>query len=70
MASLNRIVEKKEISDGVWKMVVEAPEIAGKRKAGQFVVLMTHEKGERIPLTMVDSEPAKGTVTIVFQVVG
>jgi ferredoxin--NADP+ reductase len=70
MASLNRIVEKKEISDGVWKMVVEAPEIAGKRKAGQFVVLMTHEKGERIPLTMVDSDPAKGTVTIVFQVVG
>jgi ferredoxin--NADP+ reductase len=51
-------------------MVVEAPEVAKRRKAGQFVVVMTDEKGERIPLTIVDSDAGKGTVTIIFQVVG
>lgn len=67
---MNRIIEKKELSENVWKMVLEAPEIARKRKAGQFIVLMTHEKGERIPLTMVDSDGDEGTVTIIYQVVG
>ncbi len=67
---MNRIIDKKELSESIWKMVLEAPEIARKRKAGQFIVLMTHDRGERIPLTMVDSDEAKGTVTIVFQVVG
>lgn len=70
MKTLNRIIEKKELSENVWKMVLEAPEIARKRKAGQFIVLMTHEKGERIPLTMVDSDGDEGTVTIIYQVVG
>jgi len=51
-------------------MVVEAPEIAQKRKAGQFIVLQIDDKGERIPLTIVDSDPAKGTLTIIFQIVG
>jgi len=67
---LDRILEKEELSESVWKMVLEAPEIARKRKAGQFIVLMTHDKGERIPLTMVDSDGDRGTVTIIFQVVG
>jgi len=70
LKSLNRILEKKELSESVWKMVLEAPEIARKRKAGQFIVLMTHDRGERIPLTMVDSDGDRGTVTIIFQVVG
>jgi ferredoxin--NADP+ reductase len=67
---LNKIVEKTDLSENVVKMVLEAPAIARKRKAGQFVVLITDEKGERIPLTIVDSDPEKGTVTIIFQVVG
>ena len=67
---MNKIVEKVDLSENVVKMILEAPAIARKRKAGQFVVLITDEKGERIPLTIVDSDPEKGTVTIIFQVVG
>ncbi len=51
-------------------MVLEAPVVAQKRKAGQFIVLKIHEKGERIPLTIVDSDAQKGTITIIFQIVG
>jgi ferredoxin--NADP+ reductase len=50
--------------------MIMAPQIAVKRKPGQFVVIMTEEKGERIPLTIVDSDAQKGTITIIFQVVG
>ncbi len=67
---MNKIVEKSQLSDTVFKMAIAAPEIAAKRKAGQFVVIMTEEKGERIPLTIVDSDKEKGTVTIIYQVVG
>jgi ferredoxin--NADP+ reductase len=51
-------------------MVLDAPQVARTRKAGQFVVLMTDEKGERIPLTIVDSDGDTGTITIIFQIVG
>jgi ferredoxin--NADP+ reductase len=67
---LNRIVEKTDLSENVVRMVLEAPAIARKRKAGQFVVLIMDEKGERIPLTIVDSDAQQGTITIIFQVVG
>jgi ferredoxin--NADP+ reductase len=67
---LNKIVEKVALSENVVKMILEAPAIARKRKAGQFIVLLMDEKGERIPLTIVDSDPEKGTITIIFQVVG
>jgi ferredoxin--NADP+ reductase len=67
---LNLIREKTFLSNSVVKMVIEAPDVARKRKAGQFVVLMTDEKGERIPLTIVDSDVDSGTITIIFQVVG
>ena len=67
---MNKIIEKSDLSDSVVKIVVEAPEIARKRKAGQFIILKVDEKGERIPLTIVDSNVEKGTVTIIFQVVG
>jgi ferredoxin--NADP+ reductase len=69
-SSLNKIVEKVALSENVVKMILEAPAIARKRKAGQFVVLIMDEKGERIPLTIVDSDTEKGTITIIFQVVG
>ena len=67
---MNRIVENTQLSENVFRMTVNAPQIAVKRKAGQFVVIMTEEKGERIPLTIVDSDRDEGTVTIIFQVVG
>jgi ferredoxin--NADP+ reductase len=51
-------------------MVLEAPVIAEKRKAGQFIVLKIDEKGERIPLTIVDSDSQLGTITIIYQIVG
>jgi ferredoxin--NADP+ reductase len=67
---LNKIIEKKDLSENVVKMVLEAPVIAQKRKAGQFIILKVNEKGERIPLTIVDSDAQAGTITIIFQVVG
>jgi ferredoxin--NADP+ reductase len=67
---LNKIVEKKDLSENVVMMVLEAPVIAQKRKAGQFIILKINEKGERIPLTIVDSDAQAGTITIIFQVVG
>ena len=67
---MNKIVENKKLSENVVKMVFEAPVIAQKRKAGQFIVLKIDEKGERIPLTIVDSDAQKGTLTIIYQIVG
>jgi len=67
---LHRITEKVVLSENIVKTVFEAPEIAKKRRAGQFVILMIDDRGERIPLTIVDSDPVKGTLTIIYQVVG
>ncbi len=65
-----KIVSKEQFSDCVYRMAVDAPRIARTRKAGQFIALRVDEEGERIPLTICDADPAKGTVTIVFQAVG
>lgn len=67
---MHNIIEKRNISESVVRMVLEAPMVARKRKAGQFVILKLDGKGERIPLTIVDSDAEKGTVTIIFQIVG
>lgn len=64
------ILEANEIAKNVYLQRILAPRIARKRKAGQFLVLRRGENGERIPLTIVDSDPAEGSVTIIFQVVG
>jgi len=64
------IKEKRPLAPAVYLMKVEAPKIARKRKAGQFVVLRVNETGERFPLTIADSDPEAGTVTIIFQAVG
>ncbi len=64
------ILDKQQLSKGVFKMVLSGPKIAEKRKAGQFVVIRIHEQGERIPLTIADADPDKGTITIIFQMVG
>jgi ferredoxin--NADP+ reductase len=63
-------LEKTFLQEIVVRTVIEAPEIARKRKAGQFLVLMIDDKGERIPLTIVDSDSKKGTITIIYQIVG
>jgi ferredoxin/flavodoxin---NADP+ reductase len=67
---LNKILENTKLSENVVKMVFEAPVVAQKRKAGQFIILKIDETGERIPLTIVDSDAQKGTVTIIYQIVG
>lgn len=64
------ITEKKELAHTVYQFKIKAPLIAKKRKAGQFVVLRMNEHGERIPLTIVDSDEKEGTITIIVQEVG
>lgn len=68
---MNRIVSKKQLSADVFRMEVEAPLIAKKRKAGQFIILQVDlDFGERIPLTIADADAEKGTITLIFQRVG
>jgi len=67
---MNKIVEKEFFSDKVVKIVVEAPQIARSRKAGNFVILRVGEKGERFPLTIAGADPEQGTITLVVQTVG
>ncbi|ACJ15540.1 Oxidoreductase [Thermococcus onnurineus NA1] len=65
-----RIVHKEKLSPGINLFEIEAPRVARHAKPGQFVVLRLHEKGERIPLTIADSDAGGGTITIVVQEVG
>jgi ferredoxin/flavodoxin---NADP+ reductase len=65
-----RIVEKKTLAQSVTKYVIEAPYVARKRKAGNFVIIRVDETGERIPLTLVDSDPVTGTITLIVQALG
>ena len=64
------IVEAEFLAPDVKRFVIEAPRIARKRKAGQFVILRVHAHGERIPLTIADSDPETGTITIIVQGIG
>ena len=65
-----RILNKKVLNQQVKQFIVDAPAVAKKAKAGQFVVLRVTEDGERIPLTVADYDRERGTVTIIFQEVG
>lgn len=65
-----KIVEKTELNPIEFEIFVEAPRIAKKAKAGQFVILRIDELGERIPLTVVDTDEKKGLVRLIFQVIG
>jgi ferredoxin--NADP+ reductase len=51
-------------------MVVDAPYVAEHRKAGQFIILLIDEFGERLPLTIADRDPGKGTIPLIYQIVG
>ncbi len=65
-----RIATKKELNPTVTQMEIEAPLVAKKAKPGQFIILRVNEDGERIPLTVAGTDPEKGTVKIIFQIVG
>ena len=65
-----RIVKKQVLNPTVTRMDIEAPLIAKKAEPGQFIILRVDEKGERIPLTVADFDRERGTVTIIFQIVG
>ena len=65
-----KIVKKQMLTDTIYLMEIEAPRIAKSALPGQFVIIKTTEKGERIPLTIADYDAEKGTVTIVVQPVG
>ena len=67
---MNKIVEKEQFSEKVFKLVVDAPLIAKSRRAGHFVIVRTGEHGERIPLTIASADKQKGTITLVVQKVG
>jgi NAD(P)H-flavin reductase len=65
-----KIIEKEVLSENVVKLVIESKVIAKNRKAGQFVIVKIGETGERIPLTIADSDSEKGTITLIIQRVG
>ena len=65
-----KIVHAEFIAPGIKRFILEAPRIARKQKAGQFVILRIYEEGERIPLTIEGSDPDKGTISIVVQSAG
>ena len=68
--NMYKIVRKKELNSAVTLMDIEAPFVAKKAKAGQFIIFRIDEKGERVPLTIAGYDREKGTVTIIFQKVG
>jgi ferredoxin--NADP+ reductase len=68
---MNTILSKQRLSAEVFRMEIEAREIAEARKPGQFIILqMGGDFGERIPLTIADADPVKGSITLIFQAVG
>ncbi|MFO7914582.1 MAG: sulfide/dihydroorotate dehydrogenase-like FAD/NAD-binding protein [Candidatus Krumholzibacteriales bacterium] len=67
---MNKIIDKRFITPELFEMKVEAPEIASKREAGQFIILKVDENGERIPLTIADGSEEEGWIQLVVQVVG
>ena len=65
-----KIVRKKELNAAVTLLEIEAPFIAKKAHAGQFIIFRIDDQGERVPLTIAGYDREKGTVTIIFQKVG
>ncbi len=65
-----KILSKKELQDNITQMEIHAPLVAKHAKAGQFIILRVDEDGERIPLTIAGYDRVKGSITIIFQIVG
>ncbi len=68
--NMYKIIKKKILNPTVTELLIEAPLVAKKAKPGQFIILRVDENGERIPLTVAGTDPASGTVKIIFQTVG
>ena len=68
--NLFKIIKKRDLNKSVVLMEIDAPLIAKKALAGQFIIYRVDEKGERVPLTIADYDREKGTITIVFQAIG
>jgi ferredoxin--NADP+ reductase len=64
------ILQADFLAPDIKRFVIEAPRVARKRRAGQFVIVRVHARGERIPLTIADGDPARGTVTLIVQGIG
>ena len=69
-SKMNKIVTRKSLNPTVTLLEIEAPFVAAKAQPGQFIILRVDENGERIPLTIAGYDREKGTVTIIFQIVG
>ena len=67
---MNKIVKKEQLSENVFQFEVEAPLIARSRKAGHFVIVKVGKLGERIPLTIVDVNTNRGTISLIIQRIG
>jgi NAD(P)H-flavin reductase len=67
---MNQIIQRKQWNDLVYSLEVEAPHVARNAKAGQFVIVVIEEDGERVPLTIADINRQTGTITLVVQAVG
>jgi len=65
-----RIVTAEFLAPDIKRFVIEAPRVARKRQAGQFVIVRVHARGERIPLTIADGDPEHGTITLIVQGIG
>ena len=70
MPKLFEILENQVIADKVNRYRIHSPQIAERRKAGQFIILRIDDQGERIPLTIADADPQEGSLTLVVQEVG
>ncbi|MDR3236064.1 MAG: NADPH-dependent glutamate synthase [Prevotellaceae bacterium] len=70
MKTQYRIAAKRQLAAGIFLMDIEAPRLAQSSQPGQFLIVRAHDRSERIPLTICDYDAARGTVTIVIQVVG
>ena len=64
------ILKKEQLNPVVMLMEISAPFVARKARPGQFIILRTHDDAERIPLTVADYDRQKGTITIIFQLIG
>lgn len=67
---MNKIIKKKQLSEEVFQIKVESPLISEECQPGQFIILQIADDGERIPLTIADSDNKQGSITLIFQTVG
>ena len=67
---MNQIISADFIAPNIKRFKIQSPKIAVKRKPGQFVIIRVNDSGERIPLTIADSDPVEGTIQIIVQGIG